>query len=85
MTFRELLNLRIITDSITIYKNGYVDEQDCLEVKDWKKADKVLRTFCGKILTVDKVETKLGSEILDKQVVGMFGQGPGMMGIVLEA
>ena len=84
MTLRELLNLRIITDSITVYGNGYIDEQDCLEVKDWRKSDKVLRTFCGKIMNAEKVENKLGSEILDKQVIGMFGQGTGMMGIVLE-
>lgn len=88
MTLRELLNLRIITDSITVFENGCIRDGDLLDLKDcnWPKhtLGRVLRKFNGKFLTVEQAEEKLGSEVLDKKVLGCFGYGNMMMGIVLE-
>jgi hypothetical protein len=88
MTFRELLNLGIIVDSITVFENGCIRNNDIVDIEDcnWRKhtVGKVLRTYNGKVVTQWQVEEKLGSKILDKKVLGCFGLGTGMMGIVLE-
>ena len=88
MTLRELIKLGIITDSITVYGNGCIRDDDLLDIKDcnWNKhtLGRVLRKFNGKFLTIEQVEEKLGSEILNKKVLGCFGIGIAMMAIVLE-
>ena len=88
MKLKELIKLGIITDSITVIENGCIREGGVLDVKDcnWSKntLGQVLRKYNGKFITLEQVEEKLGKNVLNKKVLGCFGQGTGMIGIVLE-